>query len=310
MRTRMLLSASAIALVAASCSQPEPQVLSEAPRSTTATDLTSTTEPTSRESEPGRFIARCSTEADGGTPGMTVFTDGSQGVTDHCLSRYYIGVQPAPGALYVPDDDSGTYAPTRGSETDTSTSSQQWTPAQPRTDAGPDDDAQIDRNDERNGEQDPRGTDARPTPDASETDSPESETGASTPTETEDTTAPDEDTTTPGDQTTTPGDQTTTPGEPTDGEAQPTPPVATDPTPPGSSEPPTTVPVPTVTEGAEESGPPSPSAPTSDTSSAPSGPEGSIGSGPLPGSSSGSHDLPPLFGSENPAQPTTVPTQP
>lgn len=296
MRTRMLLSASAIALVAASCSQPEPQVLSEAPRSTTATDLTSTTEPTSRESEPGRFIARCSTEADGGTPGMTVFTDGSQGITDHCLSRYYIGVQPAPGALYVPDDDSGTYAPTRGSETDTSTSSQQWTPAQPRTDAGPDDDAQIDRNDERNGEQDPRGTDARPTPDASETDSPESETGASTPTETED--------------TTTPGDQTTTPGEPTDGEAQPTPPVATDPTPPGSSEPPTTVPVPTVTEGAEESGPPSPSAPTSDTSSAPSGPEGSIGSGPLPGSSSGSHDLPPLFGSENPAQPTTVPTQP
>lgn len=296
MRTRMLLSASAIALVAASCSQPEPQVLSEAPRSTTATDLTSTTEPTSRESEPGRFIARCSTEADGGTPGMTVFTDGSQGVTDHCLSRYYIGVQPAPGALYVPDDDSGTYAPTRGSETDTSTSSQQWTPAQPRTDAGPDDDAQIDRNDERNGEQDPRGTDARPTPDASETDSPESETGASTPTETED--------------TTTPGDQTTTPGEPSDGEAQPTPPVATDPTTPGSSEPPTTVPVPTVTEGAEEAGPPSPSAPTSDTSSAPSGPEGSIGSGPLPGSSSGSHDLPPLFGSENPAQPTTVPTQP
>ena len=296
MRTRMLLSASAIALVAASCSQPEPQVLSEAPRSTTATDLTSTTEPTSRESEPGRFIARCSTEADGGTPGMTVFTDGSQGVTDHCLSRYYIGVQPAPGALYVPDDDSGTYAPTRGSETDTTTSSQQWTPAQPRTDAGPEDDAQIDRNDEHNGEQDPRGTDARPTTDASETDSPESETGASTPTETED--------------TTTPGDQTTTPGEPTDGEAQPTPPVATDPTPPGSSEPPTTVPVPTVTEGAEESGPPSPSAPTSDTSSAPSGPEGSIGSGPLPGSSSGSHDLPPLFGSENPAQPTTVPTQP
>src|SRR5699024_10514359 len=248
------------------------------------------------ESEPGRFIARCSTEADGGTPGMTVFTDGSQGITDHCLSRYYIGVQPAPGALYVPDDDSGTYAPTRGSETDTSTSSQQWTPAQPRTDAGPDDDAQIDRNDDRNGEQDPRGTDARPTPDASETDSPESETGASTPTETAD--------------TTTPGDQTTPPGEPTDGEAQPTPPVATDPTPPGSSEPPTTVPVPTVTEGAEESGPPSPSAPTSDTSSAPSGPEGSIGSGPLPGSSSGSHDLPPLFGSENPAQPTTVPTQP
>src|SRR5699024_7885617 len=116
--------------------------------------------------------------------------DGSQGVTDHCLSRYYIGVQPAPGALYVPDDDSGTYAPTRGSETDTSTSSQQWTPAQPRTDAGPDDDAQIDRNDERNGEQDPRGTDARPTPDASETDSPESETGAATPTETADTTTP------------------------------------------------------------------------------------------------------------------------
>ncbi|WP_354057661.1 hypothetical protein [Dietzia sp. 2505] len=130
----MLLSAGAIALVAASCAQPDPQVLSEAPRSASATELTSAAEPTERETQPGRFIARCATEADGGTPGMTVFTDGSQSVTDHCLSRYYIGVQPAPGALYVADDETGTYAPPRQPEAVTPTT--QWTPAQPRTDVG------------------------------------------------------------------------------------------------------------------------------------------------------------------------------
>ncbi|MFN3339258.1 MAG: hypothetical protein ACK40Z_06120 [Dietzia sp.] len=134
MQTRVLLSVGAIALVAASCAQPDPQVLSEAPRSATATELTTSAEPTERESQPGRFIARCATEADGGTPGMTFFTDGSQSVTDHCLSRYYIGVQPAPGALYVADEDAGSWAPTRQPEGEATTD--QWTPAQPRTDVG------------------------------------------------------------------------------------------------------------------------------------------------------------------------------
>ena len=87
---------------------------------------------TERDEQPGKFIARCATEADGGTPGLTIFTDGSQNVTDHCLSRYYIGVQPAPGALYVPDEEAGTYAPP--SETaPVETTGEQWTPAQPRT---------------------------------------------------------------------------------------------------------------------------------------------------------------------------------
>ncbi|MCT2140156.1 hypothetical protein [Dietzia cinnamea] len=136
MRNRVLLSAGAIALVAASCAQPEPQVLSEAPRSASATELTSPTATTDRDEQPGKFIARCATEADGGTPGMTIFTDGSQDVTDHCLSRYYIGVQPAPGALYVPDEEAGTYAPP--SETATAQpTGEQWTPAQPRTDSDP-----------------------------------------------------------------------------------------------------------------------------------------------------------------------------
>ena len=97
--------------------------------------MTSPTETTEREDEPGRFIARCATEADGGTPGMTFFTDGSQNVTDHCLSRYYIGVQPAPGALYVPDDQAGRDAPNSETPT-TQTSAPEWTLAQPRTDAG------------------------------------------------------------------------------------------------------------------------------------------------------------------------------
>ncbi|MFN3600771.1 MAG: hypothetical protein ACK4UY_05215 [Dietzia sp.] len=134
MQTRVLLSAGAIALVAASCAQPDPQVLSEAPRSASATELTSAAQPTERESQPGRFIARCATEADGGTPGMTFFTDGSESVTDHCLSRYYIGVQPAPGALYVADEDAGTWAPSRQPEGQAPTN--QWTPSQPRTDVG------------------------------------------------------------------------------------------------------------------------------------------------------------------------------
>ena len=90
MRTRVLLASSAIALLATSCAQPEPQVLSEAPRSASTAELTSPSQTTEEEAQPGRFIARCATEADGGTPGMTYFTDGTQNVTDHCLSRYYI----------------------------------------------------------------------------------------------------------------------------------------------------------------------------------------------------------------------------
>ena len=54
----------------------------------------------------GRFIARCSTEADGdGFAGQTFFTDGSSDFSDYCLQRFYSGVQPAPGAVYVPRED-------------------------------------------------------------------------------------------------------------------------------------------------------------------------------------------------------------
>lgn len=54
----------------------------------------------------GRFIARCSTEADGdGFAGQTFFTDGSSDFSDYCLQRFYSGVQPAPGAIYVPRED-------------------------------------------------------------------------------------------------------------------------------------------------------------------------------------------------------------
>lgn len=263
MRIRTLLSASAFALVAASCSQPEPHVLSEAPRSAATTDLTSTATTTERDAEPGRFIARCATEADGGTPGMTVFTDGTESVTDHCLSRYYIGVQPAPGALYVPDEDTGTYAPSRRT-TDESTPTQQWTPAQPRTDAGAEkDQAALDQLQKDKDLEDTTSADEETTPeDAPDTETP---TSGATPT----TTTP----TKPG-ETTTPGDT-----EPT----SPTTPGETDPTTPGSSEPSptTTVPVPTVTETPD----PSPStSQTSVTSTAPSGPLGSTGSHGVTGS--------------------------
>lgn len=277
MRNRVLLSACAFALVASSCAQTEPQVLSEAPRSASATEVSVSTEPTGRESQPGRFIARCATEADGGTPGMTFFTDGSQNVTDHCLSRYYIGVQPDPGALYVADEDAGTYAPSRGTETVTEDTSTQWTPAQPRTDAGALDRALegLDGRDPLDG--DPRDDDAEnddeanvdgTEPEGSETSTPATPT---TPTDgTSPTTAPP---TTPGvPGTTSPGGtMPTTPGQ---GEAPA----------PGSSEEPTTVP--TVTEAPA----PQQSAPTTSVlSSSPFGSaeQGSAGSG-------GSHRLPPL----------------
>ena len=193
MRNRVLLSAGAIALLAASCAQPEPQVLSEAPRSATTADLTTPSTAAEEEVQPGRFIARCAIEADGGTPGMTYFTDGSQNVTDHCLSRYYIGVQPAPGALYVPDEDAGSLAPTRESTTpETSGSAPQWTPAQPRTDEGA----------QNNSDEDPD----RPGDDSSTTETEEPDTGE---TSTDDTESP-----TPGE--TTPTSPPTTPTDPTD----------------------------------------------------------------------------------------------
>lgn len=242
MRNRLLLSAGALALVASSCAQPDPQILSDAPRSATATELTTSTESRDREPQQGRFIARCATEADGGTPGMTFFTDGTQNVTDHCLSRYYIGVQPAPGALYVADEDAGAYAPTRGTEDTSGTSAAQWTPAQPRTDAGPRDPL-LDGPDGREpgtgtGEVREPGT-GEPTPESPDT--------PASPTEGAPTTSPAA--TPPGETGPTGPGQTgpTTPGQP-----GPTSPGGTDPSTTGSTEQtPTAVPnvtVPTVTE--------------------------------------------------------------
>jgi hypothetical protein len=247
MSSRVLLSACALALVAASCAQPEPQVLSEAPGSTAATGISTTTSAADAQDRPGRFIARCATEADGGTPGMTVFTDGTQGVTDHCLRRYYIGVQPAPGALYVPDEDAGTYAPSRES-----VGNGGWTPAQPRTDGGP-----QERRIENSAPLENETDGSRPSTPESEApgdlpSGPVTSPGETSPTVVTTTPVPGE--TTP----TSPGDQTTTqqPGEPTTGT--------------GSDEPTGTTTVPTVTE---TSVPGSSSAPeTSVTSTAPSGP--------------------------------------
>lgn len=269
MRTRVLLSAGAIALVAASCAQPDPQILSEAPRSASATELTSATQTSDRETQPGRFIARCATEADGGTPGMTVFTDGTQSVTDHCLSRYYIGVQPAPGALYVADEDTGTYAPSRNTEL--ATTDYQWTPAQPRTDVGPDqelldpltgDRAEGDPRDGEDGE-----TDGDPTSDGTEPDG----------------TVPSEPITSPGGTPTTvtpttPGGTVTT----TPGTTQPTTPGADTPAGTGSSDPaPSTVPTVTELPGPQQ---PAPETPVTSTPGGSLGSAGSQASVAFPGS--------------------------
>ena len=280
MRNRVLLSAGALALVATSCAQPEPQVLSEAPRSASATEVSVTTEPTGRESQPGRFIARCATEADGGTPGMTFFTDGSQNVTDHCLSRYYIGVQPDPGALYVADEDAGTFAPSRGTESATEDTSSQWTPAQPRTDAGAQDPVLegLDGRDPLDG--DPEGDDES---DAEETAADETGVDGTGP-EGSETSTP----VTPTDGTTPTSVRPTLPGEPgptSPGDTEPTTPGQTDPAAPGSSEAPTTVPTVTEAPAPQQSAPP--------TSVFPTGPFGSAGSQGSAGSE-GSHRLPPL----------------
>ena len=137
MRLRRLLVLPVAALTAASCSQPEPTVVSEAPGFSSATSRVDSTAGEKPPSGSGRFIARCATEAEGdGVPGATIFTDGSEGVTDHCLSRYYIGLQPAPGAVYVPDDEAGSSAPTRANQP-SRTTTPTWTPAQPRTDSTP-----------------------------------------------------------------------------------------------------------------------------------------------------------------------------
>lgn len=245
MSSRVLLSACAFALVAASCAQPEPHVLSEAPGSTSATGISTATSTTEGQPRPGRFIARCATEADGGTPGMTVFTDGSRGVTDHCLSRYYIGVQPAPGALYVPDEDAGTYAPSRESVVGGG-----WTPEQPRTDVGPQ---------ERRPDAGPS-----PVPEEARTGTPGAENEGdlpSAPVTPPGETSPTVVTTTPapGGETspTPPGDQTTTqPGDTTGGTGST-----------GSTTSPTTVPTVTETSVPQSSAPE-----TSVTSTAPSGP--------------------------------------
>ena len=276
MRNRVLLSASAIALVAASCAQPEPQVLSEAPRSASSAELTSPTQTTDRESQPGRFIARCATEADGGTPGMTFFTDGSQNVTDHCLSRYYIGVQPAPGALYVPDTEAGTFAPSPATQTETPT--YEWTPAQPRTDAGVDPETEPDRQirDEDDANDDRDSTGGQP----GDADSDKTTTPVTSPEDTNPTTPP---TTTPGETDPT---GPTEPGETTDPGTE-NPETST----PGSSEPTPPTTVPTVTEVPQEH---QETPPTSVTSTSPSGPFGSTGSEGSTASegSSGSHSSP------------------
>ena len=239
MQIRVLLSAGAIALLAASCAQPEPQVLSEAPRSASTADLTSPNQTTEEETEPGRFIARCATEADGGTPGMTFFTDGSQNVTDHCLSRYYIGVQPAPGALYVPDADAGSFAPTRESATPETPDRTQWIPAQPRTDEGP-----GDTDEDRDPLDEESSTPGTGDPDPNEPDTDGAESPPTSPGETTPTSPPTSptDPTTPG--TTEPG--TDEPGSQTPGEPE------TSPTEPGSSEQGSPTEVPTTTGGAPE----------------------------------------------------------
>lgn len=260
MRTRVLLASSAIALLAASCAQPEPQVLSEAPRSASTAELTSPSQTTEEEAQPGRFIARCATEADGGTPGMTYFTDGTQNVTDHCLSRYYIGVQPAPGALYVPDADAGSLAPIQETDTSTPTQTSQWTPAQPRTDADPENTTGDDR-DELNGEQ-------------STTDTPGTESGETSPT------APGETSPTTPPSTSPEPTGPTDPTDPTDpsapGETGDTGESETPPSTPGSSEPSPPTEVPTVT-GTQQGAPAQP-APTSVPSSSPMGSLDSFGS--------------------------------
>lgn len=262
MRNRVLLSAGAIALLAASCAQPEPQVLSDAPRSATTAELTAPSKTADEEAQPGRFIARCATEADGGTPGMTYFTDGSQNVTDHCLSRYYIGVQPAPGALYVPDEDAGSLAPTREITTETSGSTPRWTPAQPRTDEGAQGipDQGLDRPDDESS------TTETEEPGADETGTDETE--SPTPGETTPTSPP----TTPTDPT-DPG--TSEPGTDESGSETPD---ETEPAPttPGSSEPSPPTEVPTTATGTPQERRPAP--PTSATSVDLSGSLGSSGS--------------------------------
>ncbi|NLD86079.1 MAG: hypothetical protein GX636_09245 [Actinomycetales bacterium] len=270
MRNRVLLSAGAVALLAASCAQPEPQVLSEAPRSASTAELTSPSQSAEAEAQQGRFIARCATEADGGTPGMTFFTDGSQNVTDHCLSRYYIGVQPAPGALYVRDEEAGSLAPsTRESENSPSSDTSSWTPAQPRTDSGPESitDAEDDLH---SPDDDPDGDEETSTTDTSEPGAPDSPT------------SPDESPTSP--TTTTPGTSAPGTSEPDDSDAGTTPPVDEETSPTGSTE--TTRPTEVPTETAPDA-----LAPNTSPSTAPGSTPTSVRSArsPMPFGSFGSH---------------------
>ena len=89
-----------------------------------------------KDSDDGRFIARCSTEADGdGFAGQTFFTDGSSDFSDYCLQRFYSGVQPAPGAVYVPredreDSDRESGSNERGSDSERQTTQPQQVPTE------------------------------------------------------------------------------------------------------------------------------------------------------------------------------------
>ncbi|WP_333619434.1 hypothetical protein [Dietzia sp.] len=120
---RILLSSAALgsaAVFAAACSNSDNVVLT-IPTSDSAetgqqtTDAGSTTQPR----KDGRYIARCATEAEGdGYAGQTDFTDGSVDFSDYCLQRYYSGVQPAPGAVFV-ESDSGKSKPQESSTSPT-----------------------------------------------------------------------------------------------------------------------------------------------------------------------------------------------
>lgn len=133
MPSRRLLLVCALALAVTSCAKPEATVVSEAPGASSSTDLAAPPGSPAAPGKTGRFIARCATEAEGGgVPGKTVFTDGSEGVTDHCLRRYYTGMQPDPGSVYVPNDEAGNRAPSSATTGPSNVST--WTPAQPRTD--------------------------------------------------------------------------------------------------------------------------------------------------------------------------------
>lgn len=108
---RILLTGAALgsaAALTAACSNSDDVVLTipTTDSAVTGNDAGPTGQSGSNREDDGRFIARCSTEADGdGFAGQTFFTDGSSDFSDYCLQRFYSGVQPAPGAVYVPREN-------------------------------------------------------------------------------------------------------------------------------------------------------------------------------------------------------------